>query len=328
MAEITKLDMAWEAINALGGSSEQNNSYDQGAVDVIAKALEAIEVLGGMDPKQRASAAATAPVQDVALLELADEFDGEAKAHKAMGDHEEARKCAIAATILRAAATAPVQGADEPVAWREALAPFAKLAEYVSENHRDSRPVIHGLAVVIAERLTIGDLRRAKAALYAHPSSGRPASAAGISALDDASNACLELASKHGFATGHGDTVADMIREFSAQINSDRPASADILAKAIQKTERDHPLPKCRHGYNLRDGSGEALEPPCGCRADRPAYAQDGVRKAAEDVCCFDYSDACIELQHDIESLRAALAALPREQDGSSLVTRPHAGGQ
>lgn len=36
--------------------------------------------------------------------------------------------------------------------------------------------------------------------------------------LTDASNACLELASEHGLATGHGDTVADMIREFSAQI--------------------------------------------------------------------------------------------------------------
>jgi hypothetical protein len=39
-----------------------------------------------------------------------------------------------------------------------------------------------------------------------------------VSELDDASNACLELAAKHGYATGHGDTVSDMIREFSAQI--------------------------------------------------------------------------------------------------------------
>ncbi len=47
-----------------------------------------------------------------------------------------------------------------------------------------------------------------------------PATQSQISALDDASNACLELAARHGFATGHGDTVADMIREFSAQIIS------------------------------------------------------------------------------------------------------------
>jgi hypothetical protein len=55
----------------------------------------------------------------------------------------------------------------------------------------------------------------ARAAIAAMP--GWPAHGL-LSALDDASNACLELAAKHSFATGHGDTVADMIREFSAQI--------------------------------------------------------------------------------------------------------------
>src|ERR1019366_7742893 len=50
-------------------------------------------------------------------------------------------------------------------------------------------------------------------------------SAAQISELDDANNACLELAAQHGLATGHGDTVADMIREFSGQIRS-APAQA------------------------------------------------------------------------------------------------------
>lgn len=48
----------------------------------------------------------------------------------------------------------------------------------------------------------------------------------------------------------------------------------DLLAAAIARlhaanveTERDHPLPRCEHGSALRDGAGEALEPPCGCRA-------------------------------------------------------------
>ena len=36
-------------------------------------------------------------------------------------------------------------------------------------------------------------------------------------ALRDADAACVELAAKHGYATGHGDTIADMILEFSAQ---------------------------------------------------------------------------------------------------------------
>jgi hypothetical protein len=39
-----------------------------------------------------------------------------------------------------------------------------------------------------------------------------------------------------------------------------------ILAKANKEAERDHPLPRCMHGSALVDGSGEALEPPCGCR--------------------------------------------------------------
>lgn len=47
----------------------------------------------------------------------------------------------------------------------------------------------------------------------------KPASSsAQLSELDAASNACLELCSRHGFATGHGDTVADIIREIDAQI--------------------------------------------------------------------------------------------------------------
>jgi hypothetical protein len=52
-ADIPKLDLAWEAVNALGGSDQQNNSYDQGFVDAIQKALEAIEKLGGRDPLGR-----------------------------------------------------------------------------------------------------------------------------------------------------------------------------------------------------------------------------------------------------------------------------------
>lgn len=40
------------------------------------------------------------------------------------------------------------------------------------------------------------------------------------------------------------------------------------LAEAVRETERDHPLPRCVHGKALRDAGGEALEPPCGCRAN------------------------------------------------------------
>jgi hypothetical protein len=66
-----------------------------------------------------------------------------------------------AADGVLAVLPAPAQS----VGMREALEPFAKLAELAHTGHRDSRPVIYGFATSKAERLTIGDLRRAAAAL-------------------------------------------------------------------------------------------------------------------------------------------------------------------
>lgn len=39
------------------------------------------------------------------------------------------------------------------------------------------------------------------------------------------------------------------------------------LREAIDFVENNYPLPRCEHDHALRDHSGEALEPPCGCRA-------------------------------------------------------------
>jgi hypothetical protein len=55
MCETAKLDQAWEEINALGGTSYAS-SYDHGIHDTVERALEIIEALGGMDPKQRPQA--------------------------------------------------------------------------------------------------------------------------------------------------------------------------------------------------------------------------------------------------------------------------------
>lgn len=55
----------------------------------------------------------------------------------------------------------------------------------------------------------------------------KQASSVQLSELDAASNACLEICSRHGFAAGHGDTVADMIREIDAQISARAPKQAD-----------------------------------------------------------------------------------------------------
>ena len=57
MQEIPKLDLAWEAVNALGGYVAPGDLEGSGFSYGIEKALEAIESLGGKDPAaQRAIA--------------------------------------------------------------------------------------------------------------------------------------------------------------------------------------------------------------------------------------------------------------------------------
>jgi hypothetical protein len=53
MTNIPAIDLVWEAVNSLGGCEIQDSSYDQGFVDGISKALEAIEKLGGRDPQMQ-----------------------------------------------------------------------------------------------------------------------------------------------------------------------------------------------------------------------------------------------------------------------------------
>jgi hypothetical protein len=48
---------------------------------------------------------------------------------------------------------------------RGALAPFAAVAKFVTETQRDTRPIIFGMDNVIVQRLTVGHLRGAHAAL-------------------------------------------------------------------------------------------------------------------------------------------------------------------
>ena len=40
-----------------------------------------------------------------------------------------------------------------------------------------------------------------------------------------------------------------------------------LLDYTIPPEQLSDPLPRCSHGSALRDGAGEALEPPCGCRS-------------------------------------------------------------
>jgi hypothetical protein len=46
-----------------------------------------------------------------------------------------------------------------------ALKPFADIAQYVVETQRDARPLTFGMDNVIVQRLTIGHLRKARAAI-------------------------------------------------------------------------------------------------------------------------------------------------------------------
>lgn len=54
-----------------------------------------------------------------------------------------------------------------------------------------------------------------------------------------------------------------------------------LEAAAIDYVETNHPLPRCPHGSALRDGAGEALEPPCGCRASQ---REPSVKQALKEL--------------------------------------------
>lgn len=63
-----------------------------------------------------------------------------------------------------------------------------------------------------------------------------------------------------------GNAIALALTQMQeAREMSDDPV--ENLRRAVEEVNRDHPLPRCPHGQALRDGGGERLEPPCGCRA-------------------------------------------------------------
>lgn len=53
MAEIPAIDLAWEAVNSLGGAPAEGDLFEAGFVTAINEALEAIEALGGKDPARQ-----------------------------------------------------------------------------------------------------------------------------------------------------------------------------------------------------------------------------------------------------------------------------------
>ena len=64
-----------------------------------------------------------------------------------------------------------------------------------------------------------------------------------------------------------GPGMSELFHDLTVEQEEQR--AVERLAAAVRKTERDHPLPRCRHGKALLDGGGEKLEPPCGCRFDK-----------------------------------------------------------
>jgi hypothetical protein len=81
-------------------------------------------------------------------------------------------------------------------------------------------------------------------------------------ALRACSDQYATFAGLHGFTPGCCDDAERLLAPKSTPAASVHDALGDAL--------RDTPsLSRCRHGAALRDGAGEALEPTCGCRADR-----------------------------------------------------------
>ena len=60
---------------------------------------------------------------------------------------------------------------------------------------------------------------------------------------------------------GQRDIGGREMQEVRARIDDAR-----ALREAIAFAERTDTLPRCEHGSCLRDGAGERLQPPCGCR--------------------------------------------------------------
>ena len=50
MEQITNLDLAWEKINALGGTTTEYDDFGKGINHAVEQALFIIEELGGTDP--------------------------------------------------------------------------------------------------------------------------------------------------------------------------------------------------------------------------------------------------------------------------------------
>ena len=76
-------------------------------------------------------------------------------------------------------------------------------------------------------------------------------------ALREADTACFMLCTNHGFATGHGDTVTDMIGEIDAQIST-RIEAVDALEKMA--TDSDAELTQLTHTVVSHIKKIEALD--------------------------------------------------------------------
>lgn len=125
-------------------------------------------------------------------------------------------------------------------------------SDLVEMTDRTSPEEYPDMCLITREEL--GDFLR----LAAKPASSAPQ----LSELDAASNALLELCSRHGFATGHGDTVADIVREVDAQISerlaakpADEAREPDIFGIAVHALTVGAP----GIGPSIRDGIARSI---------------------------------------------------------------------
>ena len=123
---------------------------------------------------------------------------------------------------------------------REALEPFAKLADMAHEDHRDSRPFIFAFDTAVAQRLTVGDLRRAREALAALPQGA-------VEPPDE--NAYCNLCES---SNGHSFSCVLIQRDAIDATQSPTLDPMTVEALNIGRREIERQLHKCRRTWHAK----------------------------------------------------------------------------
>lgn len=130
---------------------------------------------------------------------------------------------------------------------REALEPFANMADHISDKSRDNRPIIYGVENIHAIQITVGDVRRAARALAALSSTPSPLMAAGEAGGQDLMDRAAHILNQ---ATGGpegwsqwDEAVMNVVREAADRLAalSSQPTRIDAAVRASETVEATSP---------------------------------------------------------------------------------------